>query len=306
MCCLHVKKQRPGDGSVTRTYLEVITVTTSEVPILSMAVMPPVRHSSTSTSSIRKALEATTTTELMNLEERDKMAKLRQKLKKKLAKAEAWVPFPDIVLTTEAYLMVCPSKRSRNAGPSKLLRVLYPERANPALTVAGQPFDGDDDDDDDEADDGVGGGGGIGGRALSLAAAAALGVATGHVNGMIYVWYGLMDREAGHFTGRSASSYPKQHAQKQHLLLQKASSMAQHRRGGGGGVLLPAPTGVRRLAPMHWHASAVTALEWAPKLLSGGFEGVLLVWRVGAGGHGNFSGGSTGANNSSAKPACLV
>ena len=80
------QKQRPGDGSVTRTY--AITVTTSEVPILSMAVMPPVRHSSTSTSSIREALEATTTTELMNLEERDKMAKLRQKLRK-IGQAEA-------------------------------------------------------------------------------------------------------------------------------------------------------------------------------------------------------------------------
>lgn len=49
---------------------------------------------------------------------------------------------------------------------------------------------------------------------------------------------------------------------------------------------------VRRLAPLHWHAAGCTALAWGDggSLLSGGHEGVLLVWRLQTAGGGGAAG----------------
>jgi len=58
---------------------------------------------------------------------------------------------------------------------------------------------------------------------------------------------------------------------------------------------------VRRLAPLHWHAAGCTALAWGQGgcLLSGGHEGVLLVWRL------QTQGGSGGSGGAAGKPAFL-
>lgn len=74
-----------------------------------------------------------------------------------------------------------------------------------------------------------------------------------------------------------------------------------------GATAAPAPKGVRRLQPLHWHAAGVSALAWAPGsgdcLLSGGFEGVLLVWNLEGAVTTNNNGGSSSSSSAAAAVA---
>jgi len=115
-------------------------------------------------------------------------------------------------------------------------------------------------------------------RSMKGAGEATTALATGHADGQIHVWFGLLDPEAGHFTdaqnekGKVGGVY-------------RTASTHRRKEEGKEGSVIPPPRGVRRIT-MHWHSQAVHALCWSSGgyLLSGGTEATLTVWRMGPSG----------------------